>query len=714
MDLEPTLGPAHRMQAQDLLLTELLEGPKQFIVPVFQRDYSWGTKHCLQLWKDVVRVGGDEKAKAHFVGSVVYIAAEETSAKITRWLLIDGQQRLTTLMLLLAALRNLLPSVDSNAPQAPDDDALPTRSEIEDYYLHNTHGKGDRRYKLHLRRADHETLMSLLDGKDLPNNISERIRGNFNFFEGLLVGADLNVVFRGIKKLVAVDVCLTRGQDDPQLIFESLNSTGLDLTQADLIRNFMLMREDEQSQTQLYQDYWQPIENAFGARYRTDFDKFVRDYLTLQLKPSQQLKADEIYQHFRAYFHNAGDGVSAGDILAGLKRLGSYYVAFSLGQEENPKLREAFRRLRLLVEVASPVVLRLYDCYDRLKSLTLDEFVVAVELLESYVFRRSVCAMQTRSLGQIFASLAYHVKDNTPLLSLKVALHRQAKKRRFPNDAEFREALESRDVYDMRHCHYLLDQLENDSKEKIDTSTFTIEHIMPQNEELRAEWQAMLGFDWKAVHEAWLHRLGNITLTGYNSKYSDRSFEDKKTIEQGFNDSPLRLNKFIREQESWTASEMEKRGKELAVKAVKIWPALMVSNEAVKQAELEERKTNASKFSIDKLEFDAESRALFDQLRPLILNLGDDVVELCGPKSVTYRVYDFFVEIIPRRRRLSLNLNLDYEECDDPSQRAVDATEYAFITHASESGGVVFSLEDISHLGSAIHVIQQAYEKASE
>jgi uncharacterized protein with ParB-like and HNH nuclease domain/predicted transport protein len=702
------------MKAEDVRLTELLEGPKQFIVPVFQRDYSWGTKHCLQLWKDIIRVGSDQTPKPHFIGSVVYIAAEETSAKITRWLLIDGQQRLTTVTLLLAALRNRMAPADPDIQHPADDNALPTRPELEDYYLCNTHGKGDRRHKLHLRRADQETLTAVVDGKDLPSVVSQRIRENFAFFEEQLANADLDLVYRGIKKLVAVDVSLTRGQDDPQMIFESLNSTGLDLTQADLIRNFVLMRQDEQLQTQLYHDYWQPIEKAFGARYRTDFDKFVRDYLTLQLRPSKQLKADEIYQHFRSYFHGVGGSNPIEEILGNLKRFGSYYVAFSLGQEESPKLREAFRRLRLLVEVASPVVLRLYDCFDRSKTLTLDEFVTATELLESYVFRRSVCAMQTRNLGQIFATLAYRIKEDSPLLSLKVAIQRQGKKRRFPTDAEFQESLESRDVYEMRNCHYLLDRLENDSKEKIDTANFTIEHVLPQNEDLRLEWQTMLGADWKTVQQMWLHRLGNITLTGYNSEYRDRSFEDKKTVQDGFNDSPLRLNKFIREQPAWTSLEMEKRGQLLAAKAVGIWPSLVVDVDAVREAELEERRTQAARYNIDKLEFDTESRALFDLLRPQILALGDDVIELCGPKSVTYRVYDFFVELIPRKRRISLVFNLDYEDCDDPTQRASDATEWAFITYASESGGVLFSLNDASHVAPALHIIRQAYERVSE
>jgi uncharacterized protein with ParB-like and HNH nuclease domain/predicted transport protein len=702
------------MKAEDVRLTELLEGPKQFIVPVFQRDYSWGTKHCHQLWKDIVRVGSDPSAKAHFVGSVVYIAAEETSATITRWLLIDGQQRLTTLALLLAALRNKIPSGETSAQQDNDESALPTPPELDDYYLRNTYGKGDRRHKLHLRRADQETLMALLDGTTLPGITSDRILENFSFFEEQLANADLAMVYRGIKKLVAVDVCLTTGQDDPQMIFESLNSTGLDLTQADLIRNFVLMRQSEELQTRLYHDYWQPIEVAFGTRYRSEFDKFVRDYLTLRLKPSKQLKADEIYQHFRTYFYAADGTNSVEGILAELKRFGGYYVAFSLGQESEPALREAFRRLRLLVEVASPVVLKLYDCFTRAKTLPLQEFVAAVELLESFVFRRSVCDMQTRSLGQIFSNLAYRIKEDSPLLSLKVALHRQGKKRRFPTDKEFREGLETRDVYDMRQCHYLLDRLENDSKEKIDTSSFTIEHVMPQNEELRPEWQAMLGAEWESVQEVWLHRLGNITLTGYNSEYSDRPFNEKKTIAGGFNESPLRLNRFIRDQPKWTAAEMEERGKLLAEKALTLWAALSVDSAAVKEAELEERKAQAARYSIDSIEFEPESKMLFDQLRPQVLALGEDVVELCGAKSVSYRIFDFFLEVIPRKHGLSLVLNLDHDECDDPTQRAIDATEYAFIINSSESGGVLFNLNNSNQVEPALHLIRQAYERVAE
>jgi predicted transport protein len=238
---------------------------------------------------------------------------------------------------------------------------------------------------------------------------------------------------------------------------------------------------------------------------------------------------------------------------------------------------------------------------------------------------------------------------------------------------------------------------------------------MPQNPEVPVTWQKMLGPDWQSVWDTWLHRLGNITLTGYNSSYKDKSFADKKTAPNGFLESSLHLNRFIREQERWTAIEMERRGKSLALKALGLWPALEVDMEAVKASELEERKAVAARYKLEDLPFDKESRLLFELLRPELLALGEDVIELCGSKSVTYRVYDWFLEVVPRKHRLSLLLNLDFEDCEDPAGKAVDATEFAFIVNAAEIGaGVVFRLESEADIGPALHVVKQAYERVSE
>lgn len=437
------------MQAQDIRFTELLDGAKQFIVPIFQRDYSWGTKHCERLWEDVLRVGHDPQTTGHFLGSVVYVAAEENSAVITRWLLIDGQQRLTTLTLLLLALRDYLVGMQN----ASDD--LPSVDAIDDYYLRNRHAKGDRRSKLMLRRADNEQIQALIDGKELGVS-SSHVFQNYTFFCEQLAKADPLAVYAGVKKLIVVDVSLTRGQDDPQMIFESLNSTGLDLSQSDLIRNFVLMRLGDDLQTALYEEHWRPMEEKFGARFAGEFDKFVRDFLVLKVRPSKQFRADQIYQQFRGYFMGPAAG-NAKAVLDEMHRYAGYYARFSLGHESEPQLSDPVRRLRMLIEVAAPLMMELYECRYRSGLLSASELREAVELLESYVFRRAVCDMQTRSLYQIFTTLAYRLQPSAPLRSLKVALFRAPAQRRFPNNHEFGDALETRDIYAMRTKHYLLE-----------------------------------------------------------------------------------------------------------------------------------------------------------------------------------------------------------------------------------------------------------------
>lgn len=698
------------MKAEDVQLVHLLDGAKQFIVPVFQRDYSWETKHCLQLWDDIMQAGATPHVKAHFVGSIVYIAAEENSAKINRWLLIDGQQRLTTVLLLLIAVRNFLAEGEGSAGAS----SLPTADEISDYYLINRHAKGEERHKLQLRRTDHSSLAGLLDSTEPSAPLAERIIENFGFFQDKVQEADLGVLIAGIRKLVAVQVVLLRGQDDPQLIFESLNSTGLELAQADLIRNFVLMRQEEQVQSSLYNNFWRPMEVEFDARYRSDFDKFVRDYLTLRLEPSNHLRTSEIYRTFRDYFYQQGGEPAAAQILGDLRQFAKYYVAYTMAIHSNTDLNRAFRRLRTLVDVAGPLMMRLLHCHEVVGTLSVAELIEASELLESYVFRRSVCELETRSLGRIFASLAFEVKEAEPLQSLKIAIALQGSNRRLPDDAEFRHSLETRNVYSMRQCHYLLDRIENNSKERIDTSEFTIEHILPQNPRLSKEWRAMLGDSWKEIQETWVHRLGNVTLTGYNPEYSDRPFDAKMSMEGGFADSPLRLNKFVKGQEKWTETEIEKRGKQLVASALKIWAPMQIDSNAVRQARLKRMQEESSEYNERSLSLENGVRALFDEMRTQILTVGVDIVEIFHPKSVTYRVFDYFVELLPRKQHLTLLFNMDFEGCDDPSQLARDASNKAFITNASVEGGVVLQVWTSDDIPAAMHIVKQAYEQVAD
>jgi uncharacterized protein with ParB-like and HNH nuclease domain/predicted transport protein len=696
------------MKAQDLALFNLLGGAKQFVVPIFQRTYDWGTSNCEQLLKDILRVGGSDAFSSHFLGSVVYIAEEDINASIPRWMLIDGQQRLATLTLLLIAFRRSLRNL-----QEPSIGV--TVEEINDYYLKNRHGKGDKRHKLRLTQSDRETLAALLDEGTLPDDSSEKLLENIEFFTERLSQENLATVYAGFRKLMIVDVSLTRSQDDPQMIFESMNSTGLDLSQADLIRNFVLMRQTDEEQTRLYNKFWHPMEKDFGGLYRKEFDTFVRDFLTVRMRLKRPVKADQIYHEFKEFCYACKtEGRSIAEILADMCQLAKYFLRFSLLREEDVELRAVFTNLRQLTDAATPLVLSLYERYTDEK-LTRDEFIDIISTMESYLFRRTVCDLPSQSLPQIVATLNNSLRDDQLVDSVKVMLHRFAKRRRFPSDVEFREALLSRDIYSMKSRRVLLDRLENDSKEKIETSGFTIEHVLPQTKNLNAKWRAALGDNWQAEHEAYVHRLGNLTLTGYNEKYSDHWFGEKKAIDKGFDESPLRLNKFIREQTTWNTDLIQKRGQQMAEHASRLWGALVVNEEVVRQFELDEAIQVASEFAVEHVKgLGNDQRGLLELLGTRIKGLGEDVVELFSPKNVTYRVFDFFAQVIPRSQRLVVLLNVDFDEVNDGTAFCQDTSRKSFIANSTEKGGVLIRIDKEDDVDRAMPFVQLAYENNTD
>lgn len=696
------------MKAQDQYLTQLLQGAKQFIVPIFQRTYNWGTQHCEQLLKDILRVGGDTNQGVHFIGSLVYVADDDHNAAIPRWQVIDGQQRITTITLLLLAFCKAL-------EKRPDAVSEVSVEEIEDYYLKNRYGKDEKRYKILLTQRDRDTLIKLLDRKGWNGNASESIVENYEYFCQKLEENNLSQIYAGFKKLMIVDVSLNRGQDDPQMIFESLNSTGLGLSQADLIRNFVLMRQSPDEQSCLYQEIWHPMERRFGSAFDVEFDRFVRDYLTFRTKPTRPIRVGDVYNEYKSFFHERRSiGETVENILKDLSRFAEYYARYALGKEPDDKLKEAFIDLRQLIEVASPFVMRLYELHSD-ETLSKGDFIKAIRLAESYVFRRSVCDMQTRNLGQIFAIVTYSIKEEAPLESVKVAFDRFGKNRRYPSDLEFRESLLTRDIYSMRNCRFLLEQLESRaSHEKIDTRPFSIEHVMPQNPNLSKEWQEVLGTEWKRIQETYLHRLGNLTLTGYNERYSDAHFLKKKTMEGGFDESPLRLNKFLREQTTWNEELIKLRGEILANKAVDLWGPLEIDPAIVQKYELEEIKEKASSLTMSDVKgLEGDVRDLFDTLREQIKAMGEDVTEILSKKNVTYHVYEYFAQVIPRVNRLVVILNLDFEEVVDESSFCKDASHHVFFTYATVKGGVFLVIHTAEDIDRAMPYILQAYEKAS-
>lgn len=684
------------MKAQDLQFTRLLEGPKQFIIPIFQRTYSWEESHCRQLWNDITRIGSHPGLNSHFIGSAVYIPEDDTSAAISRWLVIDGQQRITTITLLLLAFKDRLEADDAEAPVVA--------KQIEDYYLKNPYGKGEQAYKMLLTKTDKDTLIALIDGKKPGESRSHRIVENFNLFSKLMASADLTVVWQGIQKLMIVDVRLQHGIDNPQMIFESMNSTGKALTQADLIRNFVLMGLDHELQTRLYEDYWRPMETEFGAeRYISDFDEFMRYYLVIHTK-NHRIRRSDVYDEFKAYSRN--QNVEA--LLASLKKFAAYYCRIALGSEQNKALEEVFHDIReLRADVTYPFLMEVY--YDMEQgALDKDGFIQIVRMVESYVFRRAVCDIPTNSLRQTFSTFASQLKKDRYLESVSASFLLYPSYRRFPRDDEFEQKIQTRNLYKFNRRFYWLRRFENfGRKERVYVQDYTIEHIMPQNENLSGEWKNELGDDWKRIQEQLLHTLGNLTLTGYNSEYSDHPFATKRDMEGGFAESPLKLNQNLGSCPRWDEAAISSRAKSLAQRATEIWRVPKLG-EGILDAY--RSKSNLSQdYAISDHPHLAHSpgKELYAALRVELLALDECVSEEFLKLYVAFKAETNFVDIIPKASSLRLTLNLDFPEIDDPRNLCRDVTGMG----RWGNGNVQVDFKSLEDLNYVVGLARQSLEK---
>jgi uncharacterized protein with ParB-like and HNH nuclease domain len=558
------------MKAFDANLLELLKKSTQFIVPIYQRVYSWGEPECRQLWDDVIRAGKRSDLANHFTGSIVYIERDQgTNTAAEPDLIIDGQQRVTTVTLLLAALAQHLESLPEEQ-QEPVDGFTPV--EIRENYLTNVHKKDEKFFKLILSKGDREALEAIVRRTPVPATDS-RVPQNFRLFQDW-VGADstdLDAVCQGLNKLVVVDVKLTRGTDDPQLVFESMNSTGKKLSQADLIRNFVLMDLPPSHQKHMYDAYWFPMETDFSGSNERLFDEFVRHFLTL--KTGQIPRLDDIYEAFKAYADELEtDGLSRDDLVIDLNKHAQWFVAIALGKEKRPGLAKRFTEIdQLRASVVYPFLLRLYSDFEG-GVLPENDFIEIVDAVISYVFRRTICRIPTNSLNKTFASLGNAIVEEDYVESVWGRLLALATYKRFPTDDEFLDSMRSIDLYHLQRAPYFFRKMENfERKEEVSIADYTIEHILPQNENLSKAWQDALGPDWRSVQERYLHTLGNLTLTGYNPEYSDKPFVEKRDMTGGFKESPLRLNKGLGQLETWNAVTIEARATQLAEEAVKIW-----------------------------------------------------------------------------------------------------------------------------------------------
>ena len=558
------------MKANETKVEDFLSSNKtQFVIPVYQRNYDWSTSQCKQLLDDILEVGANGRMNAHFIGSIVYVHDDVyTAARIKELTVIDGQQRLTTLTLIYLVLYRLAKDLKNEG----------LVDKISETYLINKFAPEEEKLKLRSTENNDKALKYLLrsDENEEFKDFSKLI-DNFNYFKGRITEENYEFILLGLSKLMFVEISLDREKDSPQRIFESLNSTGLDLSQADLIRNYILMGLERRNQKKIYCDYWKVIEK-FAKDETSNVSKvseFIRDYLTLESKKIPN--KGKVYLEFKAkYPITKIEDLKTN--LAKIKALVKHYNKLI-----NPK-NETDNRIRLQLEyihrleinVVFPFLMKVYDDY---ANLTIDKetFIQVLELIQSFTWRRFIIGLDTKSLNRIFMNLYDKVETSNYLYSIQKSLLQRSGSQKFPKDLEVVDALRTKDVYNIKSKNriYLLERLENfETKERVaidGNPDITIEHIFPQNPD--PKWKIDLGNDeYSLIKENYLNTIGNLTLSGNNGKLGNKTFLEKRDLEgAGYKDSKLWLNKYLSTLEKWDKAEIERRFNKIAKRFLKIW-----------------------------------------------------------------------------------------------------------------------------------------------
>jgi predicted transport protein len=514
-------------------------------------------------------------------------------------------------------------------------------------------------------------------------------------------------VYEAIGKLQIVNITLDRNVDDAQAIFESLNSTGKELSESDLIRNYVLMGLEPSEQRYVYEHMWRPMELLFDYEKQDSvMDRFFRDYLTMKTKRIP--KIDRVYEGFKAYHLNC-EFSTIRELCADLLTYATYYTNMVFRRSDKPVLKSLYSDIGdLRMEVAFPFLLKVHnDCTEGV--ITEDDLIEIIKMCISYVFRRSICDIPTNSLNKTFATLRNEIKTDDYMNSIKAFFVLRDDYKEFPDDEKFEKAFVSRDIYNMRSRNFILSHLENfGNKAPIIIENYTIEHIMPQNSNPRDEWKTMLGENWKEVQKTYLHTIGNLTLTAYNSEMSDNPFMVKMDMEGGFKESALRLNAYLVKLTEWNEQHIKERAKLLAEKAEQIWAYPEITDVELAPYQVEEKP--AQKYTIDTYDINAFTRTLFDMIDRRICNLSPDVKREFKKLYIAYKLDTNFVDIVVQKQRLRISLNMKFSEIYDPKGICRDITGLG----RWGNGDVEVFFEHTSEIDDVMELIEQSYNKQAE
>lgn len=558
------------MKANETRVEDFLSTNKtQFIIPVYQRNYDWSLAQCKQLLDDIIEAGCDSSISAHFIGSIVYVHDDVyTSSRTKELVIIDGQQRLTTLTLIYLVLYRL-------AQEIGDESLV---QEISETYLINKFSSDDEKLKLKPTENNAEAFKFLLHSQDNEQFTHySKLIDNFIFFKTRITNENYEQVLHGLSKLMFVEISLDRDKDNPQRIFESLNSTGLELSQADLIRNYILMDLKPKEQSKIYQNYWSVIENyAKNEAQNTSLvSHFIRDYLTL--KNQKIPNKGKVYDAFKEKYPISTTSALEESLLD-IKNLAIHYNKLVNPSRETDKaIRQQLEYIgRLEINVAFPFLLQVYDDYSS-KLIEKTTFIAILELVQNFVWRRFILGLPTNALNKIFMSLYDKVDTENYLFSIQRTLLKRPGTQRFPKDTEIVDSLRIKDLYNIKTKNrvYLLERIENhNNHEPVNVEgneCITTEHIFPQNPD--AKWKIELGDEqYKTLKDNYLNTLANLTLSGNNGKLGNKPFIEKRDLpDGGYKDSRLWLNKHLAQLDTWGVEQLEQRLAELTERFLAIW-----------------------------------------------------------------------------------------------------------------------------------------------
>lgn len=590
------------MKANEQPIIKFLQAPDvQFVIPVYQRNYDWSNNECKELLNDILAVETTNR-DTHFIGSIVYIhEGIYSTSEVKELVIIDGQQRLTTINILFVALYRF----------AKDNDMQQEANMLYNKFIINQYVQQESS-KLKLKQTDTNSLAfkAIMNSTENEFGTYSNVIENFNYFKLAISKDSFNTILNGLKRLIFVEISLERGKDDPQRIFESLNSTGLDLSQSDLIRNYILMDLDHKNQSKVFEQVWSPIEeNARDLlKQKSLVSDYIRDYLTLRNKKIPN--KSKVYIEFKKLYAVKDEAYH--QELENIKSLSTHYKKLinpSTVQDHNVR-RELEYISRLEINVAFPFLLQVFEDAEN-GIITSNVLIKILKLIQSYVWRRFVVGLPTNALNKIFMSLYAEVDTEDYFDSIALALVKKRGSAKLPTDEDLKSALRDKDLYNIqsKNRNYMFELLENfNNREYVDTSNenITIEHIFPQNP--NDDWSKnVTPDDYFQFKEKYGNTLANLTLSGNNGALSNKSFIDKKTMnrqggEQGYDFSRLWLNDYLKTIDNWNISTYNERFDLIYSRFLKIWeyPTVVIP---VTETKEEQNIFNADSPTHKKLEY---------------------------------------------------------------------------------------------------------------